>query len=280
MREVLKYMTDVEGLALSDSRCARLLAFLHNRFRAEPGSGSGSHLPGNGNGTGVSASHEDKRVSSGNLAALGSATEPLVRSAGLLSEHGLPGVLPASYPSSSFASSTTSALWASGRSREVLSALSSVRHPAVPSLGLPTSNKIGAAEIRGSSALENTHILPTPYLPPYFSAGSGSHGDLRPELSLQRCTLPSSTTALGVACHSPYRPFPPLNLPIIDFNLRVPTDLHHKDVTAASAFVTPQSSVPRVGAHGAGDRALHGATPDFAGCTMLPAAAATSAIRT
>ncbi|XP_070183815.1 hairy and enhancer of split-related protein HELT-like [Littorina saxatilis] len=35
VREVLKYMGDVEGVGVTDTRCARMLSFLHNRFRSE-----------------------------------------------------------------------------------------------------------------------------------------------------------------------------------------------------------------------------------------------------
>ena len=48
VREVLKYMADVEGVSVSDSRCARLVSFLHNRFRSDAASASAAHAASTG----------------------------------------------------------------------------------------------------------------------------------------------------------------------------------------------------------------------------------------
>lgn len=55
VREVIRYMTDVEGLSVSDTRCMRLVSFLHNRLRHEssPCGAAGSVAGGESSGCGT-----------------------------------------------------------------------------------------------------------------------------------------------------------------------------------------------------------------------------------
>jgi hypothetical protein len=228
-----------------------------------------------GSGNSDLVNHATKRDSSGHLAP--GSPSPLTRNAGLLAGRELTrSVMPSCYSSNSFVSSCTSTLWSGGTSREVLSALSTVKSPSVPSLGQPAPNLATApAVIRPSSALDTARLLSAPLHSSYFCAASGSHGDLHPELPFQRSTLPS-------APQLPFRPLPSRTMPTVDFTLRVPADFQHlKGIAATSAFVTPQSSRPHASA---GDSALQGAMRlDFAGCPRpLPVLPATpsSVIRT
>ncbi|KAK6171373.1 hypothetical protein SNE40_019578 [Patella caerulea] len=46
IREVVRYMTDVEGMGLNDNRCVRILSYLQTRFRPDSSiTGAGTHRP-------------------------------------------------------------------------------------------------------------------------------------------------------------------------------------------------------------------------------------------
>ncbi|KAL8619213.1 hypothetical protein ACOMHN_049995 [Nucella lapillus] len=145
VREVLKYMADVEGIAISDNRCARLLSFLHNRFRAE----SATVAPG---ANSSSASSAIPATGAGNDVARGAR--------------------------GSYVTSTTSrSSFVSGGSGVIMK----TRDVTVLNSGVKTVPSSAAV---GSPSLDSRLFTFPPFLPPQAisSCSSGSGGDSRPPL--------------------------------------------------------------------------------------------------
>ena len=210
-------MADVEGVSVSDSRCARLVSFLHNRFRsADAASTSAAHAASAGNGVPATG-------------------------------YGNSGVMMAAGSLGTYATSRTGYL----ASCAGLVTSTSPRDVTVLSSAVKT---VSSTLVGGSSTSLDARLLaafPPPYLSAQASGNRGHSHSGRPAVAGgplshhpgSSMSLSLSTLSVAPPPSTPFRPLPSLSIPAVDL-LRFPSS-----AVDMAAFLSgrPGNEVARTG---------------------------------